>query len=103
MHAFIFWGFLVLAPDDPDRDDRRSSTGTRRSRGSAHQGWYALLVDVFAMLVLVGVIAALWIRKVQRPKRFEGSHLGEADLILALIATIVISLLLWHATRIALH
>ena len=54
------------------------------------------------MLVLVGVLAALYIRKVQRPKRFEGSHLGEADLILAMIATIVISLLLWHATRIAL-
>ena len=52
--------------------------------------------------MLVGVISALWIRKVQRPERFEGSHLGEADLILAMIATIVITLLLWHATRIAL-
>ncbi|MBV9802996.1 MAG: (Fe-S)-binding protein, partial [Solirubrobacterales bacterium] len=50
-----------------------------------------------------GVLAALWIRKVQRPNRFRGSHLGEADLILGLIATIVISLLLWHASRIALH
>jgi Fe-S oxidoreductase len=48
------------------------------------------------------VLAALWIRKIQRPNRFRGSHLGEADLILALIATIVISLLLWHASRIAL-
>ena len=37
-----------------------------------------------------------------RPARFEGSHLGEADLILALIAGIVTTLLLWHATRIAL-
>ena len=83
MHAFIFWGFIVLLPDDRDRDDRRSSTGPRRSRGSASQGWFALLVDVFAVLVLVGVIAALVIRKVQRPARFEGSHLGEADLILA--------------------
>jgi Fe-S oxidoreductase len=64
---------------------------------------YALLVDVFCVLVLVGVLAALWIRKVQRPARFAGSHLGEADLILALIATIVTTLLLWHATRIALH
>jgi Fe-S oxidoreductase len=52
--------------------------------------------------VLVGVVAALWIRKVQRPERFKGSHLGEADLILALIATIATTLLLWHATRIAL-
>ncbi len=38
--------------DDRDRDDRRSSTATRPSRGSAHQGWYALLVDVFCVLVL---------------------------------------------------
>jgi heterodisulfide reductase subunit C len=42
------------------------------------------------------------IRKIQRPARFEGSHLGEADLILALIAGIVTTLLLWHASRIAL-
>ena len=54
------------------------------------------------MLVLVGVVAAVYIRKVQRPRRFVGSHLGEADLILALIAGIVTTLLLWHASRIAL-
>ena len=54
------------------------------------------------MLVLAGVIAAFAIRKIQRPKRFEGSHLGEADLILAMIAGIVTTLLLWHASRIAL-
>jgi Fe-S oxidoreductase len=57
---------------------------------------------VFAVLVLAGVIGAATIRKVQRPKRFEGSHLREADLILALIAGIVTTLLLWHASRIAL-
>ena len=54
------------------------------------------------MLVLLSVCAAFFIRKVQRPARFEGSHLGEADLILAMIAGIVSTLLLWHATRIAL-
>jgi hypothetical protein len=37
---------------------------------------------VFALLVLAGVSRRV-IRKVQRPARFEGSHLGEADLILA--------------------
>ena len=47
-------------------------------------------------------LAAFAIRKIQRPRRFEGSHLGEADLILGLIAAIVTSLLLWHATLIAL-
>jgi len=54
------------------------------------------------VLVLVGVIGAFLIRKAQRPDRFRGSHLGEADLILALIGGIVTTLVLWHASRIAL-
>jgi Fe-S oxidoreductase len=101
IHAFIFWGFLVLGPTiviamigAVDKHDTFPWLG--------HQGWYAFLADLFAVLVLVGVVAALWIRKVQRPARFQGSHLREADLILALIATIATTLLLWHATRIAL-
>ncbi|HEY3725751.1 MAG TPA: (Fe-S)-binding protein [Solirubrobacteraceae bacterium] len=101
IHAFIFWGFLVLGPTiviamigAVDKHDTFPWLG--------HQGWYAFLADLFAVLVLVGVVAALWIRKVRRPARFKGSHLGEADLILALIATIATTLLLWHATRIAL-
>jgi Fe-S oxidoreductase len=101
VHAFIFWGFCVLLPTIViamigivDRHQTFPWLGG--------QGWYALLVDVFATLVLVGVFAALYIRKVLRPRRFEGSHLREADLILAWIAWIVTTLLLWHASRIAL-
>ncbi len=101
MHAVIFWGFLVLFPTiviamigavDPHAT----------LPGLGAQGWYALLVDTFAVLVLAGVVAAFYIRKVQRPGRFKGSHLGEADLILAWIAGIVVSLVLWHASQIAL-
>jgi Fe-S oxidoreductase len=101
MHAAIFWGFLVLFPTiviamigavDPH--------ATLPWLGA--QGWYALLVDVFALLVLLGVITAFVIRKVQRPKRFVGSHIGEADLILAMIAGIVVTLFLWHAAQISL-
>jgi Fe-S oxidoreductase len=101
IHAAIFWGFLVLFPTiviamigAVSRDATLPWLG--------HQGWFALMVDVFAVLVLLGVIGAVAIRKIQRPARFEGSHLGEADLILALIAGIVTTLLLWHASRIAL-
>ncbi len=101
IHAFIFWGFLVLGPTIVI-----AMIGVVSKHATfpwlGDQGWYAFLVDVFAVLVLIGVVCALWIRKVQRPRRFEGSHLGEADLILALIATIATTLLLWHATRIAL-
>ena len=58
MHAFIFWGFLVLAPTIliamigvVDKDATLPWLG--------HQGWYALLVDLFCVLVLIGVLAAL--------------------------------------------
>jgi Fe-S oxidoreductase len=101
MHAFIFWGFIVLLPTIlmamvaiADRGETIPWLG--------RQGWFALLVDVFCVLVLAGVVTAFLIRKVQRPARFEGSHMGEADLILMLIAGIVTTLLLWHATLIAL-
>ncbi|MEO8969483.1 MAG: heterodisulfide reductase-related iron-sulfur binding cluster [Solirubrobacteraceae bacterium] len=101
IHALIFWGFLVLGPTIViAMIGAVSKHATFPWLGD--QGWFALLVDVFAVLVLIGVVSALWIRKVIRPARFVGSHLGEADLILALIATIAITLLLWHASRIAL-
>ncbi len=101
MHAFIFWGFLVLLPTIlmamiaiADRGETIPWLG--------RQGWFALLADVFCVLVLAGVVTAFAIRKIQRPARFEGSHMGEADLILILIAGIVTTLLLWHASLIAL-
>ncbi len=100
MHAFIFWGFLVLFPTivialigAVDRGSTLPWLG--------RQGWFAFLVDLFAVLVLAGVVAAVLIRTVQRPARFSGSHIGEAYLILCLIAGIVVTLLLWHASRIA--
>ena len=101
MHAAIFWGFIVLFPTiliamigavDPH--------ATLPWLGA--QGWYALLVDAFAVFVFIGVIAAYAIRLVQRPPRFRGSHLGEANLILAWIAGIVISVVAWHSSQIAL-
>jgi Fe-S oxidoreductase len=100
MHAFIFWGFIVLFPTivmamiaAVDQDSTIPWLG--------RQGWFMALVDVFVLLVLAGLATAVLIRKVLRPRRFEGSHLGEADLILALIAGVVLTLLCWHAARIA--
>jgi Fe-S oxidoreductase len=101
MHAAIFWGFIVLLPTIViamigivDKNATLPWLG--------HQGWFAFLVDLFAGLVFAGVLTAFAIRKLQRPRRFDGSHLGEADLILGLIAGIVVTLVLWHASRIAL-
>ncbi len=101
MHAFIFWGFIVLLPTIFMALIAIASEGTTIP-WLGTQGWFAFLVDLFAVMVLAGVIAAFGIRKIQKPRRFEGSHRGEADLILLLIAGIVATLLLWHATLIAL-
>jgi Fe-S oxidoreductase len=101
MHAAIFWGFIVLFPTI-----FIAMIGVVDQHATlpwlGHQGWYALLVDIFAFLVLAGVITAFVIRKIQRPQRFAGSHVLEADLILLLIAGIVVSLFLWHGSQIAL-
>jgi Fe-S oxidoreductase len=90
MHAFIFWGFIVLFP---------TIVLAAIDAAGGHvttPEWYRVISDVFAGLVLVGVVTALVIRKVVRPRRFAGSHLGEADLILGLIALVVLTLLGWH-------
>jgi Fe-S oxidoreductase len=101
MHAFIFWGFIVLLPTIVMAMIAIADRGATIA-WLGRQGWFALLVDVFCVLVLAGVVAAFAIRKIQRPARFEGSHMGEADVILILIAGIVTTLLLWHASLIAL-
>ena len=101
MHASIFWGFLILLPTiveamlavvDP--------TWTLPYLG--HAAWFAFVQDVFATLVAIAVRVAFYIRKVQRPDRFRGSHMQEADRILLTILGIVTTLLLWNATRISL-
>ena len=100
MHAFIFWGFLVLLTTileamgqviDPDF----------ALPWLGRTGWLGLIQDVFSTLVLVGIAIALWIRLVQRPERFVGSHTREAYRILAWIAWIVLTLFLADGARIA--
>ena len=63
MHAAIFWGFLVLFPTIViAMIGAVDAHATLPWLGA--QGWYAFLVDVFALLVLIGVVAAFVIRKV---------------------------------------
>jgi Fe-S oxidoreductase len=96
VHAFIFWGFLVLFPTIVMAMIAAVDARTELP-WLGHQTWFGWMVDVFVVLVLVGVVAAFWIRKIVRPPRFQGSHLGEADVILLLIAGVVTTLLCWHA------
>jgi len=101
MHAFIFWGFLVLLTTILE------AFGEVSQRRFAipligHSGGLGLVQDVFAVLVILGVEMAVFIRKVQRPDRFKGSHLEEADFILLMILGIMLTLLALNGSKITL-
>ena len=100
MHAFIFWGFLVLLTTIIE------AMGQLVDENFAipligHTGWLGLVQDVFAGLVVVGLVIAVYIRKLQRPARFQGSHLRQADYILLWIGGIILTLFAANAVRIA--
>ena len=101
MHLLLFWGFLVLLPTIV-----MSWLGAVSPRWTipwlGEQGWFALMADLFALGVLVGVAIAFAIRLGQRPTRFVGSRLQQAYNILLFEAAISITLFLWHGSRIAL-
>jgi Fe-S oxidoreductase len=101
MHLLLFWGFLVLLPTIA-----MSFLGAMHRHWTipwlGEQGWFALLVDLFAVGVLVGVGIAFAIRLIQRPTRFVGSYLKVAYTILLFEAAITVTLLLWHASQIRL-
>lgn len=101
MHAFIFWGFVVLLTTvievfgEVVQDDFAIPLIGRT-------GWLGLVQDVFAGLVLVGLAMAVYYRKMKRPERFTGSHLEEADFILVMILGVILTLLFLNATKIAM-
>jgi Fe-S oxidoreductase len=101
MHFFIFWGFVILF------------TTIVEAFGAIYVDGFALpligrwgplgaLQDFFIAAVLVSIAIAFAIRKVQRPGRFRGSHLKEADYILLAISSIMITILLGRSTQVVL-
>ena len=101
MHAFIFWGFVVLFTTIVEAFGGVYIEGFRLPV-IGRWGPFGATQDVFTVLVLVGIGMAFYIRKVQRPGRFRGSHLKEADYILFAISGIMLTLLALRATEIAL-
>ncbi len=100
MHAFIFWGFLVVAI--------RTITLFGQAFSPAFHlplmdGWvgdiYTLTKDIFQVLVTVGVVVLLFRRIVIRPKRLTLSF--EANLILAAIGILMITDFLMEGAEIA--
>jgi Fe-S oxidoreductase len=100
MHAFIFWGFLVLLTTILEVfgevfDESFAIPIIGRT------GWLGLVQDVFAVLVFIGVEMAIYFRKFRRDERFKGSHLEEADFILLMILGIIFTLVFLNGVKIA--
>jgi Fe-S oxidoreductase len=101
MHVLIFWGFLVLLTAIAQGIVEALWQGFNFA-DLPFAGAVAFLQDLFASPVLVGIVMALFNRLVVKPIRFRGSHEGDALLILAWIAAIMVMMQGDYATRIAM-
>ncbi len=100
LHAMIFAGFLVLF------SAIIQSFGSGLVPGFSLQPiggntWIALLQDVFAVVITIGIGLAAWQRQFLRPKRFEGSNATDAWIIYGLVLAVVVTMLLEFAFRLA--
>jgi len=101
LHAFIFWGFLVLLTAIAQAIVEALVVGVRLDAVPFVAPALAHLQDVFCVLALTGVALALVDRLAIRPGRFRGSHRGDALLILGWIAALLACMELNYATLIA--
>ena len=105
-HFFTMWGFTILMftiieayGSLFDRDFHIPLIGT--------DNWLAFVEDFFATAVLVSLVVFTVIRlrnapsRKDRASRFYGSHTGAAWAVLAMIALVIVTLLLYRAAQIA--
>jgi len=100
LHLFIFYGFVVLLTAIIQAFGEGIFPGFSLAVIGGTT-WIAFLQDLFAVLVLVGVLMALVNRLVIRPRQFHESNEADALIILGLIATIMIGMLGQNAARVA--
>ncbi len=92
LHAMIFVSFIALTTSIVE------SFGSVLFPGFSlgpigGTTWIALLQDIFALVMLAGVVLAAFQRYVLRPARFRGSNAIDATIIYVLIVTIVVSMI----------
>jgi Fe-S oxidoreductase len=95
-HAFIFWGFIVITLGTTDL--LLSGLVGLRMPG-AESGFFVWAVDVFAALVLAAILLAFARRLFFKPPRM---HIAlDGYVILGLIATLMVSLLVFENAGLA--
>jgi len=104
-HFFTMWGFLLLFVTIVELYGALFDTEFAIPV-IGRQPWLALMMDFFAVAVLIAlaVFTVLRVRNAparqQRKSRFYGSHLGAAWLTLLLISLVIGQLLVWRGTQI---
>jgi len=100
LHVLIFWGFLVLGLGELQFFGEGLYSGFTLPLLGNSKIFY-LVQDLFAVLVLVGLLMAAWRRYVIKPDRLD--HNPEAAIILSLITGVVLTLFMADGLRAAAH
>ena len=103
-HAFVFWGFIILLFTIIEAIGDLFSPNFAIP-GIGHSAVLGLLEDAFAVAVLAGVVTFSLIRlrenprRIDRRSRFFGSHNLVAWVTLGMIASVIVTLLLYRAAQ----
>lgn len=103
MHAFVFWGFCVLALGTTEIMIQGLFSGFSFAfLPNFLYVPYVISQELFAVFVLIPVAYLLYRRIVIRPRRFhvDPVHGGDAIFILSMIAALMISLLIMFAMEV---
>lgn len=94
IHLLVFFSFIVLLS--------AIVQAYAKVWAPAFSGFsgFAMLQDMFAVLMLIGVALALYNRLITKPERLEGSNKPDAYITLGLISIIVVAMLLEFAFHI---
>jgi Fe-S oxidoreductase len=97
IHLIIFWGFMVLGVRSVELIAQGLNIPLPPAGGFFGRA-YGSLKDLFELLVLATCIWAALRRAVLQPKRYEGSHSGEAYLVLALISCLMVTDMIYEGS-----
>jgi Fe-S oxidoreductase len=104
-HFFTMWGFTILLLTIVEAYGALFQK-TFHFPGIGQWDWVGFVEDFFAVMVLVALVVFTIIRiknapdREERKSRFYGSHTGAAWAILAMIAAVIITLLLYRAAQV---
>ena len=99
-HLLIFWGFVILTLEILEAG-LQALVPPLNLEQQLWWGPVAFAQELLAAAVLTGLAVAALNRYLLRPERFRGSHQGDATVILALIALVILTQLGLYATQIA--